>query len=238
MHALLKAADPLSYVFQLERGENGTPHYQIVLVWKNAVVAPLNLAKQIHWEHCRDINKSILYCSKKDTRIDGPWTFNYTLPREIKTILKENMYPWQKDVIRIIDEPIDDRKVYWMYEEQGNMGKTSLAKYICNNYKALYLSGKATDVKYAVSEYLKKNDDLHVVIFDFVRSVEDFISYDAIESIKNGIFFSGKYEGGMVNFNPPHVFCMANFEPDITKLSSDRWVIRHIRAWEEKQALL
>jgi len=235
MHNLLRTTDPLSYVFQQERGENGTPHYQFIVLWKNAVVAPLTLCKQIHWEHARDINKSIKYCTKSDTRIAGPWSFNYVLPKEIVVILKENMYPWQKDVIRIIDEPVDDRKVYWMYEEQGNMGKTSLAKYICVKYKALYLSGKATDVKYAVSEYLKKNDELQIVLFDFVRSMEDYISYDAIESIKNGIFFSGKYEGGMCTFNPPHVICLANFEPDQTKLSADRWVIRHIRAWEEKK---
>jgi len=238
MHSLLRTTDPLSYVFQQERGENGTPHYQFIVVWKNAVVAPLTLCKQIHWEHARDINKSIKYCTKKDTRIAGPWSYNYILPKEIKTILKENMYPWQLDVLRIIDEPINDRLVYWMYEEKGNLGKTSMAKYICANYKALYLSGKATDVKYAVSEYLKKNDELHVVIFDFVRSVEDFISYDAIESIKNGIFFSGKYEGGMVSYNAPHVFCFANFEPDMSKLSADRWFIRNICLWEEKKRLL
>lgn len=238
MHNLLRTVDPLSYVFQLEQGATGTRHYQFIVIWKNAVVAPLTLCKQIHWEHARDINKSIIYCTKKETRIAGPWTFNYNLPKEVRTILKENMYPWQKDVLRIIDEEPDDRTVYWMYEEQGNFGKTSLAKYVCANYKALYLSGKGNDIKYAVSEFLKQNGELNVVIFDFVRSVEGFISYDAIESIKNGIFFSGKYEGGMVSFNPPHIICMANFQPDINKLSSDRWVVRHIRAWEEKQSLL
>jgi len=44
--------------------------------------------------------------------------------------------------------------------------------------------------------------------------------------LKDGVVFSGKYEGGARLFPPPHVIIFANFLPDFTKLSADRWVIR------------
>lgn len=55
--------------------------------------------------------------------------------------------------------------------------------------------------------------------------MENYVSYEAIESVKDGIFFSGKYESGMTIFNQPHIICFANFAPDIGKMSSDRWKI-------------
>ena len=63
---------------------------------------------------------------------------------------------------------------------------------------------------------------------DFTRDVEEYVSYQAIEAIKNGIFYNTKYESKMITYNSPHVIIFANFFPDITKLSSDRWVIREL----------
>ena len=33
------------------------------------------LSKKFHWEICHSWKKALLYCSKSDTRIDGPWCF-------------------------------------------------------------------------------------------------------------------------------------------------------------------
>ena len=52
------------------------------------------------------------------------------------------------------------------------------------------------------------------------------MSYIAIEGIKDGCFFSAKYEAGMCVYNPPHVMVFANKAPELTMLSSDRWVVK------------
>lgn len=141
------------------------------------------------------------------------------------------LYAWQK---RIIEEtkiwPADDRKITWVVDTVGNSGKTSLARHLVltRPLNVYYVSmGKNTDILYGVTEFVKsKHTDLELVIFDVPRCVEGHISYNAIEQIKNGIWFSSKYEGGTQVINPPHIVIFANFFPDTDKLSEDRWDIR------------
>lgn len=60
------------YVFQKEKGENGTPHLQGLLMFKNAV--SFNSVKKMiprgHIERCNNMISSIKYCTKPETR-DG-----------------------------------------------------------------------------------------------------------------------------------------------------------------------
>jgi len=49
-----------------------------------------------------------------------------------------------------------------------------------------------------------------------------------LESIKNGLFFSGKYESTQVVMNSPHLIIFANEPPDKSKMSADRWHIVRI----------
>lgn len=73
-----------------------------------------------------------------------------------------------------------------------------------------------------------QHGELDICIMDFPRTVEGYVSYSAIEEIKNGMFFNGKFESSMVMFNTPHIVIFANFLPDTSKLSKDRWVIENI----------
>ena len=68
-----------------------------------------------------------------------------------------------------------------------------------------------------------------IVFFDFSRSNEDRINYDVIESIKNGMMFSTKYESVVRMYDHPHVIIFANFMPSLTKLSADRWDVRTLQ---------
>jgi len=93
---------------------------------------------------------------------------------------------------------------------------------------ALYVSGKGADVKHTVSEWIEKNGEIDIILWDLPRTMEDYVSYSAIEELKNGIFHSGKYESKMVLFNSPHVIIFANFPPRESALSADRWKIKRI----------
>jgi len=79
-----------------------------------------------------------------------------------------------------------DRKILWVWEPEGNTGKSWLAKWLVVNRNACYLQmGKKTDIAHAY-----KGEK--VVAFDLTRSDKDFLNYDVLESLKNGVFFSPK----------------------------------------------
>lgn len=220
-----------TYAINPEVGENGTPHLQGYIEFKNPrhFNALKKLYPKIHWEKARNKEAALEYCKKSETQVGECFT---NTRRPVKDPLNgRTPKPFQKDVIDLLEIEADDRKIIWMYDLVGGMGKTSLAKHLCIKYpnKILYITGKANDVKYGIKTFLdNKENDLYMCIFDFCRSSESYISYQAIEEIKNGIFYNTKYESCMVTFNNPHVVIFANFKPDETKLSKDRWDIRNI----------
>jgi len=148
------------------------------------------------------------------------------IKKPIKTIQTAQFCNWENDIVKIIQSHPDDRKIYWYVDKAGGAGKTSFSKYLVLNHNAGYVSsGKPNDIKFYCA-----GDDAEIYVFDYPRSIEGSVSYQAIEEIKNGIYFVGKYESQKICRNPPHVFVFANFYPDLEKLSVDRWVIVDICA--------
>lgn len=207
------------YIIGKEVGEQGTPHLQGYVELKNSIrPTELKLSKSIHWEVSKgNEEQNINYCSKENNYI------SFGLKKPLKILKETELYDWQKNIIEIIKIEPDDRSIYWIYEKEGNKGKTSLCKYLIKNYDACLLDGKKNDILYVAAE-----NDKEIYIYDIPRSYEGFVSYDAIEKIKNGLYMSGKYESISICRNSPHVIIFANFEPDINKLSLDRWKIIHI----------
>lgn len=119
---------------------------------------------------------------------------------------------WQAALISVVTQPcMDDRKIHWFYDPECGAGKTTLTKYLVRNHNAIVLSGKTADV-------LNGYDDQEIVIFDIPKDAQqgdkDFIPYGAIEKIKDGTFYSGKYEGRMhVRDFEAHVIVFANCFP-------------------------
>lgn len=223
----------VEYVCQLERGEEGTPHLQGVIRFKNPREGPgEDLFGLCHWERCRNWRAAVKYCTKVESRIDGPWTNveGLTWRETIKDPLAgRELYWWQKNVLELIEGEPDNRSIYWLWEPEGCAGKTSLAKHICLKYpkKAIYLNGCNKDILFGVSTRLEESD-IKVAIFGLSRQDASYMSYRSLEQLKDGIFYSGKYESRMCMFNPPHVLVFANFAPDMVSLSFDRWKVINI----------
>lgn len=218
------------YVCQLERGENETKHLQGVIRYSNPrEQVDQNIFQLCHWERCRNWKNAIRYCTKVDTRIDGPWTNIDGLKwrQTIRSPLEnKKLYRWQKDIIRLLAFPPDERIIYWYWDEAGCSGKTSLAKHICLKYRKswIYLNGCSRDILCCVQKKLESND-LSGAIFGLTRQDADGVSYKSLEILKDGIGFSGKYESDMFIANPMHILVFANFPPNIPMLSMDRWQI-------------
>lgn len=219
------------YQWQPEIGkENGTKHLQGVGYLKNArtLTQLTQLFPGIHIEPVKNWHAALAYTSKEDTKA-GPTVSNIKRPKCKDPMEGKELHDWQRQVMEILAGEPHDRRIHWFVDIIGGRGKTTLAKHLCITRpgEVIYLSGKSADCKYAVSQFLQKND-LKVVIFDFARTQEGYISYEAIECVKNGIFLNTKYESKMVVYEVPHIIVLANFHPDVTKLSLDRWDIRDI----------
>lgn len=125
------------WVFQLEEGKNATRHYQGLIAFKNArsFSALKSEFPKWHIEVCKNLTSAVAYCSKADSRVEGPWFKGFKIKKDLKTIT--NLYKWQEQIINILKEDADDRKIYWLVDKDGNLGKTALCKYICKNYNAI-----------------------------------------------------------------------------------------------------
>jgi len=219
-----------AYMFQKEVGQNGTPHLQGFVQWKNgrSFDSMKKLHDKAHWEVCRNVKASIAYCSKNDTATGERYT-NIVITR---STLKDPMVgkvvkDWQTKLNDILEQDPDDRTIHWIVDREGGKGKTTWIKsFLINHPKtSLLLGGKCSDMKCGIALFIEKKNDLRYAFLNFTRSMEQYVSYEGIENIKDGMFFNGKYESGMVMYNCPHVVVMSNFYPDKTKLSLDRWNI-------------
>lgn len=113
----------------------------------------------------------------------------------------------------------NDRQITWVNDPIGNTGKTFLSKHLIASQGAIrFTNGRTNDIAYAY-----KNNP--IVVFDFARTCEERINYQIIEDLKNGMIFSSKYESQCKIFTPPKIVIMANFAPNTTAMSADRWDI-------------
>tara|TARA_B100001769_G_C21896689_1_gene484325 strand:- start:405 stop:734 length:330 start_codon:yes stop_codon:yes gene_type:complete len=90
---------------------------------------------------------------------------------------------------------------------------------------------------------MKKADMLHLltktlsgarcVAFDLTRTTEDGsvqVVYEVLEQLSNGFVCSGKYDSQQLWVQDLHLIVFANFAPDRTKMSEDRWDVHHINS--------
>lgn len=230
---LLEVHGGMKWVFQKEQGESGTIHYQGVVNFKvqKTLVSLKKIDERIHWEICKSWENACIYCSKIEGRLAGPFTKGWSVPEYIERLSYEQLWPHQKKIWDIMMNPFPtNRTIYWFWEPDGNVGKTELVrKAILEIPDSMILGSKASDMKYAVSEYmLEHKRSPKLCILHFVRSQEEYVSYTGIEEISDGVFFSNKYKSRQGIMNKPKIICFANFEPDLSAMSMDRWIIKRV----------
>jgi len=140
---------------------------------------------------------------------------NDSLEKEIIEIFR----PWQQLLINELEKPADDRHILWIHDPEGGIGKTRLARWLVDHKNAFYTNGgRSIDITYSYNHQ-------PIVIFDYVRESQDFVSYSTIEQLKNGILSSNKYNSCLKRFKSPHVVIFANFKPPEGKFSADRVIL-------------
>lgn len=234
------------YIIGKEIGKNGTPHLQCYLQYKNAIRFS-NLKKLFptaHIEKAKGTDKQNYdYCSKEGnfiSNIDCRSIIDIEKQEILNDEYKDVKWKkWQQHIIDIINNKPDRRKIHWVYDEDGNVGKSYLCKYLATTKNIIIADGKKDNIYHSIFKMINEDKKIPTIILvDIPRYNKDFINYGCLEQIKNGCIYSGKYEGGICLFKIPHVIIFSNQEPDYNMMSMDRWdVIRVNKLSMTKDAL-
>nr|WPR18742.1 MAG: replication polyprotein [Chemarfal virus 96] len=217
-----------------ETGAQGTPHIQGYLYFANArTFEQVKLmCGRAHWEKAKgNPSQNRDYCSKEGDYVEGGWPkakIDPNVARRVKALQRYEDVEWrpfQKEILEYIDEEPDDRTVIWVVDKEGGKGKSYLAKYIYLNYPTIIADGKKDNVFNQLKTKLDGGMEPRVCLLDIPRCGQGYMNYGVIEQIKNGLIYSGKYEGGDCIFDPPHVVVFANFDPDYSQFTGDRWKV-------------
>lgn len=127
------------------------------------------------------------------------------------------LYPEQARWLKHLERQ-DDRKITWVCDYAGGKGKSWFGKWLRVNKCAerMKLSQKAVNFMYKGSEY---------VYINITRTMEEFVSYGALEDLKDGDMVSDKYQGRSDLFASPKLIVFANFYPNVDACTCDRWDI-------------
>lgn len=144
---------------------------------------------------------------------------------------------WQNHCLDVVKSK-PDRKIYWIWSKGGKTGKTTFAKWLyATQEDVCVLNGKSADQRNGVATFCTENLRYpKTVVVNVPRcTTAEFISYEALENIKDMFFYSGKYEGKMICGPSPHLIVFANFEPKFQKMSMDRWCLYEIPSSQNAQ---
>jgi len=98
--------------------------------------------------------------------------------------------------------------------------------YMIDQMNATEVSGCKKDITCGIQKLIEAQGQCPpIVLVDIPRDGAKYVSYAGLEKIKDGKFFSEKYESGMCRFNKPHIVCFANDPPQWESMSLDRWVV-------------
>ncbi|QUS52617.1 replication protein [Mute swan feces associated circular virus 14] len=143
------------------------------------------------------------------------------------TLVSGELRGWQQSVHDIVNVAPDDRKVIFVVDENGNSGKSWLARYWFSEYPDMVQMisiGKRDDLAHAI------DTTKSLFLFDVPRGGMQFLQYTILEQLKNRVIFSPKYNScTKILDRVPHVVVFCNEEPDRTKMTRDRYVICNVR---------
>lgn len=145
------------------------------------------------------------------------------LPRRV--VEPHALRGWQADLGERLRRSPDARTIEFIVDLKGNGGKTWFGHYWCSIHERCQVltPGKKADMVFALQH------DLRVLFVDAPRSKQgEYLQYDFLEEVKNGFVLSSKYESYVKTYGLMHVVVFMNEEPDMTKLSEDRYRLTFI----------
>lgn len=133
---------------------------------------------------------------------------------------------WQSELSERLSGDADDRTVDFFVDVTGGKGKTWFQQWYFSNNKdktQLLGVGKRDDMAFAIDA------SKSVFFVNIPRGGMEYLQYTILEQLKDRMVFSNKYETVMkILTTVPHVVVFSNEEPDMNKMSLDRFNIKYM----------
>lgn len=241
----LAAVDADKYMFQFERPTAGNLHIQafIHVDVRRRTSTVLNRlmetyherqqpAPMFHVAPCSASGKTALakYVMKPETRVDGPYADHFIYMGQDLPPTAE-LYPYQLELVLEATKPPskENRSINWLSDTQGNMGKSTICKYLRHYHQVPTIQFASA---WNMMEVISANRHRPMYVFDLTRTkpvdvkMDDL--YSIMEQLKTGNLqkTKGKVESWLQM--PARVWVFSNYMPDTSKLTGDRWLIWNI----------
>lgn len=134
---------------------------------------------------------------------------------------------WQIPLFEALANPCtDDRSIIFYVDPDGGKGKSYFQRWMQGFYPdrvQVMGVGKRDDLAHSVEEHKD------IFLFNCPRGQGEFLNYAILEMIKDRIVFSPKYESHTKILQKlPHVVVFMNEQPDLTKMTHDRFIVEEI----------
>ena len=245
----LEGKDILRYVVGFEVGEKcKTPHLQGYFEFTGKIARRpsemwdnYNLGRFFKCKGTAEENYN--YCTKSGNFFkNGDWSIlDKKDPLAIEVLKDEDLYPFQKSIIDILNGPVATGRIHWICDPKGQNGKTELLRKLAveKNVKFTY-GGKKADIINLVfnnKEYYLTTKNA-VIVYNLGRSEDlEKVSYTSMEQISDGLISNTKYETGCFVMNHPHILVLANGMPVIRSMTISRWLIYKITDAKELERI-
>lgn len=186
-----------------------------------------------HWSPTSNATMGdVFYVTKAESRIDGPWSDKDALQRPIPRQIAEitTLRPWQQRIVDL-SKAYDPRTIYYVLDEEGGVGKSTLMCYMTFHKLAQ-----------RIPPTMKNAEDLMACVLDTREVVEQAghncyvvdipramdlnalkTLWIALEELKNGFAYDKRYRYREVQFTCPQIFVFTNTLPPQHVYTRDRW---------------
>lgn len=149
---------------------------------------------------------------------------NLAALRAPSPVLREGeLRDWQVDAFKDLESDPNDREVRFYVDYGGGMGKTWFQQYVFTKLPddvQLIGTGRKEDMSYAV------DPSRRIFFINVARGSMQYLQYSILEDLKDRVIFSTKYQSTTKFISTvPHVWVFSNEDPDLERLSSDRYKI-------------
>lgn len=140
-------------------------------------------------------------------------------------------HPWQERLMDVLGYEMTERNIVWVYDRVGGTGKSTWGQRMDIDGNALYIGhlGKVADFIEVLYREKDRWDGKYMII-DLTREQERGCAiYQCIEEAAKELHVRQKYTS--VKFRQrrqPRICVLANWPPEVTKLSMDRWMIYQV----------